>query len=67
VSTPQKLSLHKFDCTVGGLEQVSHTISDDESDETTFVIVIKKVKKRTYFFWTLMMVFENEDLAYEKF
>jgi hypothetical protein len=67
VSTPQKLSLPQFDCTVGGLEQVSHTISDDESDETTSDIVIKKVKKRTYFFWTLMEVFENEDLAYEKF
>ena len=69
VSTPQKSSAPQFDCTVGGLEQVSHTISDNESNDDESTICLektKKAKKRTYFYWTLIESFENEDLAYEK-
>ena len=60
VKIPQKLSLPQFNCTVGGLEQVSHTVSDN--DEATSDMVIKRV-----FEWRLMEVFENEDLAYENY
>ena len=67
-STPQKSCAPQFDCTVGGLEKVTHEISDNDSnDESATVITKSLVKcKRTYYYWTLVETFENEELAYDK-
>ena len=47
--------------------QVTHDISDEESNEEVVCKELNKAKRtRTYFYWKLEEIFENEEVAYDK-